>query len=199
MKKNRPSKRTKKKGNTLRYLTFGIVILAVAGLGVFFYNNKTFDASTLLPLLGKIKGEAPVGSFTATLCFGDERGEFLIREQRIITSGQNPGKKADALLQELLKGPLTKGTRTVPQQTRLHGVSFDNGLLTADFSSDLKQHHPGGSASEILTVYSVVNTLSLNVPEIKQVVLLVNGKKIDSIAGHIDCRQPISPRPELTH
>ncbi|MBN2106977.1 MAG: GerMN domain-containing protein [Deltaproteobacteria bacterium] len=199
MKKNRASKRTRKKGNSLRYLTFGIVILAVAGLGVFFYTNKTFDVSTLLPLLRKIKGEAPVGSFTATLCFGDERGEFLIREQRIITSGQNPVQKAGALLQELLKGPLTKGTRTVPQQTRLRGVSFDNGLLTADFSPDLRQHHPGGSSSEILTVYSIVNTLSLNVPEIKQVVLLVDGKKTDSIAGHIDCRQPISPRPELIH
>jgi hypothetical protein len=199
MKKNRSSKRKKKKGDTLRYLTFGIVILAVAGLGVIFYNNTTFDASTLLPLLKKIKGEAPAGSFTATLCFGDERGELLIREQRSITSGQTPDKKAEALLQELLKGPLTKGTRTVPLQTRLRGVSFDNGLLTADFSSDLRQHHPGGSATEILTVYSIVNTLSLNVPEIKQVMLLVDGKKIDSIAGHIDCRQPISPRPELTH
>jgi len=199
MKINRPSKRKKKKGNTLRYLTFVIVIVAVSGLGVFFYTNQTFDVSTLLPLLGKIKGQAPVGSFTATLCFGDERGEFLIREHRIITSGQTPDKKAESLLQELLKGPLTKGTRTVPLKTRLRGASFDRGILTADFSPDLQQQHPGGSASEILTVYSVVNTLTLNVPEIKQVVLLVDGKKIDSIAGHIDCRQPISPRPELTH
>lgn len=199
MKKNRPSKRKKKKGNTLRYLTFAIVIVAVSGLGVFFYTNQTFDVSTLLPLLGKIKGQAPVESFTATLCFGDERGEFLIREHRIITCGQTPDKKAESLLQELLKGPLTKGTRTVPLQARLRGASFDKGILTADFSPDLQQHHPGGSASEILTVYSVVNTLTLNVPEIKQVVLLVDGKKIDSIAGHIDCRQPISARPELTH
>jgi hypothetical protein len=199
MKKKRSAARKRKKGNTLRYLTFAAVILAVSGLGVFFYNNKTFDVSTLLPLLGKIKGEAPVGSFTATLCFGDERGEYLIREHRTITSGQTPEKKAAALLQELLKGPLTKGTRTVPQQTRLRSVFFDRGLLSADFSSQLQTHHPGGSASEILTVYSVVNTLTLNVPEIKQVVLMVDGKKIDSIAGHIDCRQPIAPRPELIH
>jgi hypothetical protein len=199
MKKSRRSAHKKKKGNTLRYLTFAIVILAISGLGIFFYNNKTFDVSTLLPLLGKIKGEAPVGSFTSTLCFGDESGEFLIRENRIITSGQTPDKKAEALLKELLKGPLTKGTRTVPPQTRLRGVSFDNGLFTADFSSELQKQHPGGSSSEILTVYSVVNTLTLNVPEIKQVRLLVDGKTIDSIAGHIDCRQPISPRPELTH
>jgi hypothetical protein len=198
MKRNRPAPRKKKKGNTLRYLTFAVVILAVSALGVFFYNNKTFDVSTLLPLLGKIKGEAPAGSFTATLCFGDETGEFLIREHRIITSGQNPHKKAEALLKELLKGPLTKGTRTVPLQTRLLGVSFDKGTLTADFSADLQKHHPGGSASEILTVYSVVNTLTLNVPDIKQVVLLMDGKKLDSIAGHIDCREPIRPRPELT-
>ena len=199
MKKSRRAKQKKKKGNTLRYLTFATVILAVAGLGVFFYNNKTFDASSLLPLLKKIKGESPVGSFTATLCFGDERGEFLIREHRIITSGQTPDKKAEALLLELLKGPLTKGTRTVPLQTRLRGVSFDNALLTVDFSPELQKYYPGGSSSEILTVYSVVNTLTLNVPEIKQVALLIDGKKIDSIAGHIDCRQPISPRPELTH
>ena len=134
MKKSRRSAHKKKKGNTLRYLTFAIVIVAVAGLGVFFYNNKTFDASTLLPLLAKIKGEAPVGSLTATLCFGDERGEFLIREHRIITCGQTPEKKAEALLQELLKGPLTKGTRTVPLQTRVLGVSFEMDILTADFS-----------------------------------------------------------------
>ena len=199
MKKSRRTKRAGKKGNTLRYLTFAVVVLAVAGLGVFFYNNKTFNMSALLPLLGKIKGEAPAGSLTATLCFGDERGEFLIREHRIITCGQTPEKKAEALLQELLKGPLTKGTRTLPLQTRVRGVSFDNGILSADFSPDLQKNHPGGSASEILTVYSVVNTLTLNVPDIRQVRLLVEGKTIDSIAGHIDCRQPIAPRPELTH
>ena len=199
MTKSKRTARKKKKGNTLRYLTFVLVVVAVAGLGVFFYNNKTFDASSLLPLVKKIKGEAPVGSMTATLCFGDERGEFLIREHRIITSGQTPEKKAEALLHELLKGPRTKGTRTVPLQTRLRGVSFDKGLLTLDFSPELQKQHPGGSASEMLTVYSVVNTLTLNVSEIKQVMLLVDGKKIDSIAGHIDCRQPISPRPELTH
>jgi len=199
MKKSRHTKRARKKSSAFRLLTCAIVVAAVAGLGYFFYNNKMFDASTLVPLLSKIKGEAPVGSLTATLCFGDDSGEFLIREHRIITCRQTPEGKAEALLQELLKGPLTRGTRTLPQQTRVLGVSFDTGLLTADFSHDLQKNHPGGSASETLTVYSVVNTLTMNVPEIKQVRLFVDGKKIDSIVGHIDCTQPISPRPEFTH
>jgi spore germination protein GerM len=199
MKKSGRTKRARKKSNVLRLLTFAIVIGAVAGLGFFFYTNKIFDGSTLVPLLMKIKGEAPVGSLTATLSFGDDSGEFLIREHRIITSRQTPEGKAEALLQELLKGPLTRGTRTLPLQTRVLGVSFDKGLLTADFSHELKKNHPGGSASETLTVYSIVNTLTMNVPEIKQVRLLVDGKKIDSIVGHIDCTQPISPRPAFTH
>ncbi len=187
-------KKAKKKGNLLRYLTFAVVILAVAGLGVFFFTNN-FN-TTLLPILGKVTGPSPTASWTATLLYGDETGVNLIKEHRIITSGQTPEKKADALLQELLKGPISRGTPTLPRQTHVLGVSFDGGVLTADFSPELKRNHPGGTAAELLTVYSVVNTITGNIPEIRQVRFLIEGKKIDNIAGHIDCRKPISPRPD---
>jgi len=194
-KRKRTARKSKKKGNTLRYLTFAIVVFAVAGLGIFFYTN-TYQ-STLVPLLGKMKGTAPSASWTATLYFGDETGRTLIKEHRIITSGQSPEKKAEALLQELLKGPISRGTRTLPQQTHELGITFDKQILTVDFSAELKKNHPGGSASEILTVYSVVNTLTMNIPEARRVQFLVEGKNIDNIAGHIDCRQPIAPRPDI--
>ena len=194
-KRKRTARKPRKKGNTLRYLTFAIVILAVAGLGKYFYNNNF--KTTLLPLLEKMKGGAPSAPWTATLCFGDETGRNLIKEHRIITSGQSPEKKADALLQELLKGPISRGTRTLPQQTHELGLSFDKGVMTVDFSPELKKNHPGGSAAELLTVYSVVDTLTMNIPEVRQVQFLLEGKKIDNIAGHIDCRQPIAPRTDM--
>ena len=193
--RKRKTRKYKKKGNTLRYLTFAIVILAIAGLGIFFYTHNF--KSTLLPVLDKMKAEAPSASWTATLCFGDETGRNLIKEHRIITSGQSPEKKAETLLQELLKGPISRGTRTLPQQTHELGVTFDKAVLTVDFSPELKKNHPGGSAAEILTVYSIVNTLTMNILEVRKVQFLIEGEKIDNIAGHIDCRQPIAPRPDI--
>lgn len=194
-KAGRKAHKTRKKGNKLRYLTFAIVILAIAGLGIFFYTNNF--QSTLMPLLGTGKGAAPSAAWTATLCFGDETGRNLIKEHRIISSAQSPEKKAEALLKELLKGPISRGTRTLPQQAHELGLLFEQGVLTVDFSPELRENHPGGSSAELLTVYSVVNTLTINIPEVRRVQILIEGKKIDNIAGHIDCREPLEPRPDI--
>lgn len=188
-------RKNKKRGNKLRYLTFAIVILAVAGLGILFYTHSF--QSILLSLMGDMRGAGPPASWTATLYFGDESGRNLIKEHRIITSGQLPEQKAEALLKELLKGPVSHGTRTLPPQTRELGLKVDKAVLTVDFSPEIQKNHPGGSAAEIVTVYSVVNTLTANIPEVSRVQFLVAGKKTDNIAGHIDCRKPIAPRNDI--
>src|SRR5947209_5168592 len=51
--------------------------------------------------------------------------------------------------------------------------------------------HPGGSSSELLTVYSIVNALTSNLPTITRVQILVDGKEVDSLAGHVDLRRPL--------
>ena len=49
----------------------------------------------------------------------------------------------------------------------------------------------------MMTVYSVVNSLALNFPEAKRVQFLVEGEEIETIAGHLSLRHPISPKPDL--
>jgi hypothetical protein len=48
-----------------------------------------------------------------------------------------------------------------------------------------------------MTVYSVVNSLALNFPEVKRVQFLVEGKEIETITGHLSLIRPLSPRPDL--
>ena len=43
----------------------------------------------------------------------------------------------------------------------------------------------------MLTVYSIVNSLIINIPSIKQVKLLIEGNDIESIAGHMSMQNPI--------
>ena len=54
-----------------------------------------------------------------------------------------------------------------------------------------RTNHPGGTTNEMLTVYALVNTLTSNLPAITGVQLLIDGKEIDTLAGHLDLRRPI--------
>jgi hypothetical protein len=49
----------------------------------------------------------------------------------------------------------------------------------------------------MMTVYSVVNSLALNFPEVKRVQFLMEGKEIETIKGHLSLSRPISPKPDL--
>jgi spore germination protein GerM len=66
-----------------------------------------------------------------------------------------------------------------------------------NFNKALSKNHPGGSSAEIITVYSIVNSLTLNFPQIKKVQILIEGETGKTIAGHLSLDQPISSKPEL--
>ena len=56
---------------------------------------------------------------------------------------------------------------------------------------ELKDNHPGGIGTEIMTIYSIVNSLVLNIPEIDAVKILIDGKESITLAGHIDLKFPL--------
>jgi hypothetical protein len=135
-----------------------------------------------------------VATWDAVLYFADEDStDVLISERRKVTSGSAPDTRALALMQELIKGPHRKGYRTLPEETEVRSaVVRGGGLLTVDFSGELRDKHPGGSSSELLTVFSIVNTLAENLPAVRSVQITIQGRQVDTIAGHIDCARPLS-------
>lgn len=140
---------------------------------------------------------APEKAREVALYFSDEEGLYLKAEKRKI--GEGPlAVEARAALDELMKGPVNAAfANPLPEGTRLLGLGIDGQTATVDFSRELIQNHPGGSSGETQTVYSIVNTLTLNFPQIKEVQILVEGRKEDTIAGHIDVTLPLGPDTKL--
>jgi hypothetical protein len=68
----------------------------------------------------------------------------------------------------------------------------DRGDAFVDLSSEVVSAHPGGSATELLTVYALVNAVTANLPAVQRVQILVDGKEVDTIAGHVDVRRPLT-------
>ena len=79
----------------------------------------------------------------------------------------------------------------IPAGTEVIGVEVGDQIAYADFNEKIKSNNPGGSSYEMLMVAAIVNTLT-EFPEIQQVVILINGKQVDSITGHVDTSRPLS-------
>ena len=61
-----------------------------------------------------------------------------------------------------------------------------------DLGGAITSGHSGGSLNEALTVYAIVNALTVNMPDIAGVQILIEGREVDTLAGHLDLRFPLA-------
>jgi hypothetical protein len=66
----------------------------------------------------------------------------------------------------------------------------DGGEAFVDLSREVSTAHPGGTINELLTVYTLVNALTTNLPAVTAVQVLVDGKSVETLSGHVDLRRP---------
>lgn len=133
----------------------------------------------------------PVHKRQVHLYFGDAGGRYLSAEDRVIEESADPASTARALVEALILGPAQGGTRTLPRDSGLRSVFVTlKGVAYIDFTADAFDHQPGGVETEMLTIYSIVNTLVLNMERIRWVKLLIGGREAATLAGHVDLSRP---------
>ena len=80
----------------------------------------------------------------------------------------------------------------IPAGTMLRAVFVtEQGAAFVDLSREISAAHPGGSINELLTIYTIVQALTTNLPAVTSVQLLVDGKEVDTLAGHVDIKRPL--------
>lgn len=133
------------------------------------------------------------------LYFGSPDGSFLVAEARQIEDCLEEADCLRATVQSLVDGPVTDLVAVLPSHAQVRGVTASGGTATIDFSADLVSGHPGGSVSELLTVYSLADTLAENFPHLRQVRILVEGEPAETLKGHVDLREPVKADFSFTH
>lgn len=114
---------------------------------------------------------------------------YLVPEMHKVPVNSHPARTAMELLQEGPQNPELVGV--MPAGTQIKNITVKEHIAYADFNDKLIKKNGGGSASEILLVGAIVNTLT-EFPDIQQVQILVNSKKIETISGHMDTSEPLS-------
>ncbi len=174
-------------------------ILSLLGMLYLFVSrseskNTPLTPDRVMPQQGRQKGPSVAQKATneiVYLYFANKENTHLISEERRVPFPDNPVALGRIIMKELIKGPEKGLMRTIPKQTVLNALYITNaGTAYVDVSEGIKENHPGGVKMELMTIYSIVNSLVLNIPEIRTVKILVQGRESMTLAGHIDLRFP---------
>jgi spore germination protein GerM len=128
----------------------------------------------------------------ATMFFVAENGQELVPVSRSVLYGATPLEQARRLVEALVEPPPEGQRSAIPEGTTVRSVFLAaDGNVFVDFGGPIVTGHPGGSLNEALTVYAIVNAVTANLPDVAAVQILVEGRQVDTLAGHVDLRYPL--------
>lgn len=169
------------------------MIFFMAGIMVLLLAAGCSQPNTIPEQRPQDNGEQQEDRVDLTLYYADNEGQYLFAERRSVQIAEGE-KLEEIVLRELAKEPQTPDlTRLIPAEAEVLSVSTENGIITVDFNENLRDNFYGGSSSEALLIYSIVNTLTeLEGYEDHQVKLLINGQEFESIGGHMSAEDSFS-------
>lgn len=170
-----------------------VASIVIALIGVTWALTQLFTETSPAPVVtATAPAPAETAHITATLYYGSSDGRALVPVRRDVPLASTVVEQGRQILNVQLQDAPQPYVQVVPKGTALRAFYVtDRGEAFVDLSGDLVSAHPGGSLTELLTVYALVNAVTANLPAIQRVQLLVEGKEVDTIAGHVDVRRPL--------
>ncbi|MBQ2753297.1 MAG: GerMN domain-containing protein [Firmicutes bacterium] len=139
----------------------------------------------------------PTNEEMLTLYFGDDNATKLEKEIRKVSV--NPNQPVERyVVEQLIAGPAVKGhISTIPSETKIRDIKTADGICYLDLSADFVNKHNGGSTGELMTIFSIVNSLC-ELEHIDTVQFLIEGEKQDEYKGHIEFSNPFMPNYDIS-
>jgi Sporulation and spore germination len=144
----------------------------------------TPPAASSAPAVPKIK---------ATLYFASEDGLHLVPTEREVPLAEGTVAQARSILEAQLSAEAQAPfVSTIPKGATLRGIFVsERNEVFVDLDPAIRTAHPGGTLQELMTVYTIVNALLTNLPDLQDVQILIGGQEADTLAGHVDLRRPL--------
>jgi spore germination protein GerM len=135
---------------------------------------------------------AGVARITATLYYGSDDGQSLVPIRREVPLAEGIVPQGREIVGMQLQAAPPPFVSVIPEGTMLRAFYVtERGDAFVDLSPEASSQHPGGSSTELLTVYAIVNAVTANLPTIQRVQILIDGREADTLAGHVDLRRPL--------
>ncbi len=175
-----------------RHMKFGIVAMACTALvvGLFAGRERRLarQPETGATYTRPVAPPASGATEQVTLYVAYDDPGVLLPQASVIPLAGGRQQRAEGLLRALMDVYTAKTSQHPlgPGADVRNVYLVEPGLAVIDLNSAFAAGHRSGILVEELTVVSLVETLTYNIPGITRVKILVNGQEQDTLAGHAD-------------
>ncbi len=119
-------------------------------------------------------------------------GDQLQMEERRPPRRKGSTAVAEAIVEEYLRGSAVATVSFFPRGARLLGVyRGTDGVLYVDLSDEFRRNFQGDALAEFLLLKGIYESLIANIQDVQDVKLLIEGKELESLGGHLSLSQPL--------
>lgn len=166
-----------------------IPFLVLAVVFAIFVSKKYNDTRDITPKTESVQPEKPLKR-KVVLLFVAEDGTSLEKEGREIDSCETDESCISDVVEELAAGSLSGLKSPIPDNLVVNSVAISADRAIVDIDSTFADALLSGSMSEMLALYSIVDTVVLNNSKIKSVKLTSGGSEIEHLK-HLDLREAL--------
>ena len=173
-------------------VAIGVALLGLLAWGVTTFLERLTERQAGPAVATTAPPPAETPHIAATLFYAVAEGDALMAVQREVPLAEGLVAQGHQILTAQFAPPPAPYISAIPAGTTLRAFFVtEKGDAFVDVSG-ISAAHPGGSLTELLTVQAIVNAVTANLPAVQRVQILVDGKEVDTIAGHVDIRQPLT-------
>lgn len=132
----------------------------------------------------------------ATLYFPSLNEGKIVTESRAITWAQSDADRVRQVILALAEGSHQGYGRVLSANSTVRAVFLaSDGTAYIDLSSDIVNDFEPGIQTETLAIYSIVDSVAVNIPSVKRVQILIQGQEAETLDGHVDLTSAFTPDP----
>jgi hypothetical protein len=175
---------------TAGFTTVAVLLVWLMFIGLPRWYGRPLTTTAAVP---ETPPADPGRKIQARLFYVSDDGTRLMTVERDVAYADQTVDQAREIITAQIAPVTAPLVSAIPPSTTLRAVFVtDRGEAFVDLSAEVASEHPGGSMNELLTIYTIVHAVTFNLPAVSAVQLLVNGKEVDTLAGHVDLRLPLA-------
>lgn len=180
--------------------TLAVIFASAAGAGLYVWLRMTAPSALPVPAQDRAalpqpaQREEPLPMITL---YAPVDGMLAAGSAAVLRQSDTQSQAREALI-AVLADPRSVQS-PVLRDLRLRALYYDADTATAyvDLTSAQQSGIRASAWEEFLGIYAVVNTLTQDFEEIKQVRILVDGRETQTLAGHLDLARKFTKRMDL--
>ena len=169
-----------------------VVLLFFAGVaGSYFFMHNFARPEKLIPSLKLQSPSSESEDLTVLRIYQPRNGRLEMTEKKSAKRISSVAIAED-VVEEFFKQPVAEGVSGIPLHVKLLGLYKDEAqMLYIDLSDEVRRNFQGDALSEYLLLNGLYESLVSNVPDFQDVKILVEGRELETLGGHIYLKHPL--------